>query len=425
MKPNKLIAIFLVLTFILSNAGFRLAFAQEPLVLSDLIETALKSNPEILSYQKKWEAARMRIPQQKTLDNPIIGITYEKIPRGTFDLGGTMPEDRMLTLQQMLPFFGKLPLKGKIAIAEAQMAAAEYKTKELEVINEVKQAYYGLFLNYKEIELNQESLKFLENIAKIAEAKYATGEIPQEEVLKINLELAKLSNGIKNLKQENSSIQTRLNAILNRKPDSKLGYPALEENAAFWQDINQLYKLTLENQPELQIFQYAIKRNVHAKALAKRQFFPDLMAGVSLRGLGSPQFGLWDLMLALVTPLWFWNKERYGVKEAIANLESAKAAYEAMKNRALFETKDLATKIEIAKNKINLSKANLIPILESSIRSSLSAYTSGRGDFMMLLDSERMLVETRMDYYKALAEYHMNLADLEKVAGVDLLKETK
>ena len=130
-------------------------------------------------------------------------------------------------------------------------------------------------------------------------------------------------------------------------------------------------------------------------------------------------------MLAFSVPLWFWTKQRYEVKEAIANLEEAKASYEAMKNKALFETKDLYTKIEIAQNKIKLYKYTQIPLLESSIQSSLAGYKSGKAEIMMLLDSERMLLETKMQYYQALVDYYMNLADLERAVGIELSEVKK
>jgi outer membrane protein TolC len=246
------------------------------------------------------------------------------------------------------------------------------------------------------------------------------GDTAQEELFKINLEIARLTNIITNLKQEKSSKETRINALLNREPEAALGMPVLSGNATFEEDINSLYKLTLENQPELLIFSYAIEKNKYAKSLAKKSFLPDLMSGIVLRGLGTGSFGLWDLMLSFSVPFWFWTKQRYEVKEAIANLEEAEAAYQGMKNKALSETKDLATKVAIAKNKINLYKNNQIPLLENSIESSLSSYRAGKGDIMMLLDSERMLIETKTDYYQALVEYNMNLADLERTVGLDL-----
>jgi len=231
-----------------------LLYPLEPLSLDLLIEEAKENNPDILAAKKRWEAASARVPQAKSLENPTVGVALEKIPRGTLKLNKTMSEDRMLSVSQMLPWFGKLSLKGKIALVESQMVASEYKNKELEVINEVKNTYYDLFMHHKAVELNQESLVFLETIAKIAEARYIVGEVSQEELFKINLEIAKISNDIRNHEQERYSHSTHLNTLLNRRPESPLGHPSIEEDISFDKDINSLYRLTLENQPELLIF---------------------------------------------------------------------------------------------------------------------------------------------------------------------------
>ena len=69
------------------------------------------------------------------------------------------------------------------------MFSAEYKQKELEVIASVKNAYYDLFMNYKEKELNEQSLELLKSITRASEAKYAVGEVSQDELFKLNLRL--------------------------------------------------------------------------------------------------------------------------------------------------------------------------------------------------------------------------------------------
>ena len=420
MKMLKKIFILILINVFMLNTGF--LYPREPLSLDPLIQEARENNPDILAAKKRWEASHARIPQSKSLDDPVLGFTFEKTPRNPFQLSKTMSEDRMLSLSQFFPLFGKLSLKGKIAVVESRMFAAEYKNKELEVINQIKNAYYDLFMNYKEIGLNQESLVLLEGVIKVAEAKYAVGDMPQEEIYKLHSEVASLKNKIKNLKEEKIAKQTILNTLLNRDPEGPLGIPELSEDASFSKDIRALYQATLLNQPELIIFSYAIERNKYAKSWAKRSFFPDLMAQITERGFTTGTIGPWDLMLAFTIPLWFWTKQRYQVKEAIANIEEAEAAYKAMQNRAFAEVKDLATKIEIAKNKIKLYKTELIPILESSIKVSLNAFSSGKGDFMALLDSQRMLIETKMQYYQSQVEYNTNLADLERVTGGSLTK---
>ncbi|MDD5465536.1 MAG: TolC family protein [Candidatus Omnitrophica bacterium] len=407
----------------LSNNGF--AYPVDRLSLDPLIEEARKNNPDILAAKKRWEASNARIPQAKSLDDPVLSFTFEKTPGSPFQLSKTMSEDRMLSLSQFLPLFGKLSLKGKIAVVESRMFAAEYKNKELEVINRIKNAYYDLFMNYKEVGLNQESLVLLEGLIKVAEAKYAVGDMSQEEIYKLHSEAASLKNKIKNLQETKFAKQTILNALLNRDPEAPLGIPELSNDASFSKDIRVLYQSALLNQPELLIFSSAIERNKYAKSLAKKSFFPDLMAQIVERGFTTGTIGPWDLMLAFTVPLWFWTKQRYQVKEAIANLEEAEAAYKVMQNRAFAEVKDLAAKIEIAKNKIKLYKTDLIPILENSFEVSLASFGSGKSDFMALIDTQRMLIETRMDYYKALVEYNMALADLERAVGLSFNEKSE
>lgn len=414
---KKVIALILLSLFILNNG---LLYSSQSLELATLLKEANQNNPDILAAKKRWESSKARIPQAKSLEDPTIGFTFEEAPKNPFNLNKTMSKDRMLSINQAIPFFGKLPLKGKIALVESQMMAGEYKDTQLKVLSEVKHAYHDLFMNYKEIALSEEGLLFLEDIAVNAEAKYTVGELEQEDLFKISLEIAKLKNNITNLKHKRGATETRLNTLLNRKPDASVAIPDVEEIVTFEPDPDYLYRLTLENQAELLIFSYAIEKNKYAKSLAKRSYLPDFMTGVVMRGITTGTIGPWDLMLAFSAPLWFWTKQRYEVKEAIANLEEAQAAYQGMKNKAIAEVKELAAKIAIAKNKINLYKNTQVPLLESSIEVSRSAYLTGKGDIMMLLDSERMLVETKMDYYNSLVDFHMGLAELERTIGIDL-----
>jgi outer membrane protein TolC len=418
---RKITAIILVIAFTL-NYGF--VFSQEILSLEPLLKEAKENNPDILAAKKRWESAKARIPQAKSLEDPTLEFKFEKTPGSPFQLNKTMSEDRMLSFAQFLPFFGKLSLKGKIALVESQMFAAEYKSKELEVINQTKNAYFDLFMNYKEAGLNQEILILLEGVIKVAEAKYAVGDMSQEEIYKLHSEAASLKNKIENLQEEKLAKQTTINTLLNKDPEGSLGVPELSEVVSFNKDIRGLYQAALLNQPELIIFSYAIEKNKYAKSLAKRSFFPDLMAKIAERGFTTGTIGPWDLMLSFTLPIWFWTKQRYEVKEAIANLEEAEAAYKAMQNRAFAEVKDLAVKIITAKNKIKLYKTDLIPILENSLEVSLASFSSGGGDFMSLIDTQRMLVETKMGYYKLLVEYNMALADLERTVGLNFNEKT-
>ncbi len=175
-------------------------YAQEavsvPVELDSLIKIALEKNPEIAAAKKRYDAAKARVPQAKALDDPQITLQFEKIPRGTLKFDKVMPDDRMLTVAQMLPFFGKRPLKEKIALVEAQIAAAEIKDKEIQIAKGIKQLYYDIFLKYQEIALTKENIVVLDALYRNMQERYALGEISQSQLLKIHAQLATLNSDL-------------------------------------------------------------------------------------------------------------------------------------------------------------------------------------------------------------------------------------
>ena len=65
----KTLRIFILAMTVLLLGNF--SFAQE-LKLSDLVDEALKNNPDILASQARIEASKHRIPQSKSLPDPLF-----------------------------------------------------------------------------------------------------------------------------------------------------------------------------------------------------------------------------------------------------------------------------------------------------------------------------------------------------------------
>ncbi len=411
---RKILFLFLVGIYIFNNG---LAYPADLFSLDVLVKDAREKNPEILAAKKRWEAAKLRVPQAKAWDDPVVGVKFEKIPRGTIKFERTMPDDRILSVAQSIPLLGKLSLKGKIALVQAQMSASEYKNEELNVIKGVKSAYYDLFMAQKEIELKELSMAFLNDISQVAEAKYVVSSVSYAQILKIHLEISRLSNDIENLKKGLLSKEAKLNSLMNVSQENKIGTISLKDVHSFDKESGVLQKLAQENSPELKIFSYMIEQNKHAKALVKKNIFPDIMTEVALRGITSAAIGPWDLALSLSLPLWFWSKQRYEIKEAVVNIEEAEAVYNAMKNRLSWEITNLVNRVYIAQNKIKLYKTNLLSLSDNSLESLRASYLSNGADFGDLLDALRMFIDIKMSYYSALVEYNMNLAELEALVG--------
>ncbi|WP_176227344.1 TolC family protein [Candidatus Hakubella thermalkaliphila] len=102
------------------------AFAGE-LHLQGLIDEALKNNPEILASESRFNASKFRIPQAKSLPDPMLMFGYlNEWTRDLYTFGDKMAVDSqwMFSVSQMFPFPGKLELKGEMTARDAESLKA-------------------------------------------------------------------------------------------------------------------------------------------------------------------------------------------------------------------------------------------------------------------------------------------------------------
>ena len=67
-----------------------------------------------------------------------------------------------------------------------------------------------------------------------------------------------------------------------------------------------------------------------------------------------------------------------------------------------------------------LLRTTILPQSTQSFDVARAAYQSDRGEFSAILESERSLLDSRLDYFRALAEFTQALADLERATGAEL-----
>ena len=86
---------------------------------------------------------------------------------------------------------------------------------------------------------------------------------------------------------------------------------------------------------------------------------------------------------------------------------------EASAARALFDYRD-------AERKLRLYRDSLVPKAEQSLKATSAAYEAGAGDFLDVLDAERVLLEFHLSRERALADRVRSFAELEMLTGTDL-----
>ncbi|MGH7452355.1 MAG: TolC family protein, partial [bacterium] len=171
------------------------------IMLDEIIQEALQNNPELRAFAANHDVTRARIPQMSSRDDPQFNVEIEEAPRSE-PFNTSQWKFVNFGLTQMLPFPGKLAKAKRLAEIDAEHAHHDYAEKALEVIANVNAAYFELYMIQRGLEVNQENVNLMTQFVNIAKIRYAVGQVMNQDVLKANVELARLANAQITLQQQ-------------------------------------------------------------------------------------------------------------------------------------------------------------------------------------------------------------------------------
>jgi len=388
----------------------------ETIYLEKLIAEALQNNPEILAAKERWNAARARPSQARSLPDPQISFSQRNVGSDYTTLGKEGMSNVGGSFIQKIPFPGKLALRGQVAEKDAQREKASLEAITYRIRSRVKVAYYDLYFVYKSINTIEKDKDILEKFEKTAETRYEVGKGIQQDVLRAQVEISRLIDRLNVLYLKKESLNAIINSLLNRPPAAPLGPPAEFTPSKLSYSLEELNQLALAKSPQLEERKKLIEKNQVSVALAKKEYYPDfsLKGGFFYRG----DFrDMWEVNFGISIPLYFNTKQRYGVKEAIARLGAAEQSHQATKQALLARVKELYISATTAQKLMDLFRSGIIPQATLALESSISAYEVGKIDFLTLLDNLISLLNDELRYYEEVVNFEKAVAQLEEITG--------
>jgi len=391
--------------------------------LSEFIQVALNENPQIKAADKEWQAALQRIPQAKSLPDPLL--SYSHFGQSVETRLG--PQRNKISVSQMFPFFGKLSIKGDVAHSQAWILEAQYRAVKADIMLRVKQTFFSLYWFDKALKISQEEKDVLQRLARIAQKKYETGQATQPDVLKAQLEISKVLDKILSLKQGRKAVAAEMNALLNRPVEASVWIVDEVEVPGIQFELPELYEWAKENRPELIKVQRLIEKGEKSLKLTKKNYYPDFHVMFDYIDIGSgtttsPEDGrnAWMGSIGINIPLWR-KRLRAAEAEEATKLEASEDLYRNVENETLSRVNELYFEAKTVEEQIKLYRYSLLPQAEQSFKASEIGYLAGKVDFLNLLESERMILMIKIGYHKAVSDLNKSLARLERVVGKELV----
>jgi len=400
-----------------------IGFSQEnpaPLNLGQLINEGLKNNPAVEAARQQWVAAGQRGSQVGAWEDPMV--TYTRwISTPETRVG---PQENAFMMSQRIPFPGKLSAMEAMADEDAKSAGARYDIARREVVFNIENAYYDLYTIDQSLRILDQYLELLKNFTKVAEERYATGDGIQANVLKAQVEVSNIIEKRLSFQKMRVSATARMNVLLNRPEGTPLGEAQSIDTTAITIDDSALVRMALGRRQELQASEAMIRKSEALTSFAKLDYLPNFtlqftyitipkLATSMGADAGKDPYGV---SLGINLPLQF-GRRAAALEEAEATVKANTFSLKNLENSIRGEIRDVIFQLQTSNQTLDLYRTGLLVQAESSLESAMSAYRTGKMDFLSLLDAERMLLQIRLGYVKERSTYRKLVAALDRSIG--------
>ena len=400
-------------------AGQRPTEAGSPFSLDAALTDALANNPELIALRRQFEAARERPAQERFLAAPTFEAQIWQWPINT--LNPTNTNMYMFMFGQDIPGPGKRRLREAVVQKDVELAATDISVRARHVVDQVKRAYAELFLSRKAIEVHHSSVDLLRQLADVAQVKYTTGRISQQDVLKAVVELSRVHDHLITLDEQAQLAEAQLNTLLDRPPGAAVGPLAEPRERLLLPTADALQQLAVEHQPELTMARLGAERADAQLAVVNREYKPDFFAMGGYMLMPNDR----DALMAKVGITWPaapWSRGRLDARraEATAEIAAANARLRTVENALRLAVHQAFVRAKSAEQRAALLRTTIVPQSEQTLEVSRVAYQTDRVEFLAIIDNERVRLDAQLDYFRALSDLEQALADLERAIGTDL-----
>lgn len=382
------------------------------LARSTLIEQVLARNPSIEAARQGWRAALERIPQVTSLEDPMVGVSIAPLSIGGDRFGAVVRGS------QMIPFPGKLRLRGEMARAEAAAMAADVEMVRLELATMTSMLFDEWFVTHRALEITAHHMALMGDLKQSAASQYAVGRAAQQDPLQAEVEVAMQRRELALIESRREVLRAQLNALLHRRPGASIPPPP----ASLPIPVNppggreDLERIALDRRPALEAARARTLAGQSAVAMAELEFYPDfeLMAEYSSMWMETEHQYMAGVSVRLPVRR---DRLRAAVRESQARVESARQEELRIEDEIRLEIDRAFTESERLREVLEIFRDHLLPAAGDQLRAARAGFETGQNPFLAIVEAENNLRHISLEYAMTLAELYTRLAQLQRATG--------
>lgn len=390
------------------TAGAQPASLPSPLGLADAIRMAGERRDELEAARALIRAAEQRPAIVSALDDPMVAPSFNHVP---FMLDGA---DVSVTVEQAFPLSRVRRHRRTAALADVDRVRADRDRAALDVRVQAASAWLMVLERRRMQALVAEQLGFARDVVVAANARYGGGTAPQSDVLRAEVEVARLEAMARSLTSEVRGAEAMLNASLAVDVGSvvpPLAPLAFAEPAP----LGSIVDAAVAGRPELAAGRAGIAR-AEADVQVMRDMYRPMMTLRTGPAYTMAQGTGWMAMVGVSLPIWR-SKLAAGVAEAEAMRAMATADLRAMTRMVEGDAAAAASQLQAARDRQDALTRDVLPRARMAIQPAVAGYAAGQLPLVSVIEAVQALWLVQADLITADVEVGQAWARLGRATG--------
>jgi outer membrane protein TolC len=404
-----------------AGAGVAPLTLPDTLSLDWLERETLARNPSLAAMRAAAASARARARVSGSLEQPMVeGMVA---PRSWSDGGDGAW--RIEATQGFAPF-GQRGLERRADRAEADAAAGDAETARLDLLREVREAFFGLYRMARAIETNAEQSDLMRQFRRVALTRYSAGTSGEQDVLDADAELAMLTHQEASLRREHRALDARLNSLLHRPPSDTLSppprvlvLPMAPMRVGGGGPLSN--EASIAQSPERRAADSRVAAQQARLSLAQRRRLPKVKLGAAWdRFMMEPNWR-GQVIAGLELPLWPGGLGA-AQDEARAELSKAESERDAKSDEVALRIEEARAEYEESHHEIEVLESQVIPTSERALTAARAGFESGRAGFLAVIVAARRRGDSRLELEAARVRAASGWAALRRALATDSIE---
>ena len=354
---------------------------------------------------------------------------------------GFAESDFTLRISQVIELGGKRAKRIALADRERAAAAWDYERARADLCAEVAQAFTGVLVAQRRIELSQEAVRLAQETQRAVDARVNAGKVSPIEADKARIPVAQANTEADGAREALEAARAQLAGVCG-EPEAAFGVAVGNlDDVSEPPNLNCMLEAIKDN-PDLARWTAEMDAKDAAIDSERAKAKPDLTLtlGVRTTPLASRHERDWSFNsdgvfsanrssiepegdfdtrmvfeVGLPLPIFDRNKGNIAQAQALASKAHALAKDDELRTRA--DLTKAFHEVSSAFMSVQRISADIMPAAKEAFEKTQIGYREGKFTYTDLVDAERTLFDARRDYLDAVRAYHDANIALERLSG--------